>query len=101
MRAERLNKVRVGASEVRAAARAPGWVMPSVKALLVAADAVLAVACFVAAYVMREGGAVLLGFSLREGVAWAPEFEPYGSLLWLGAGIRVVAAGSLEPVSPR
>src|SRR5918993_4616720 len=93
MRAERLNKVRVGAGEVRAAARAPGWVMPAVKAALVAADALLAVACFVAAYVMREGGPVLLGFSLRGGFAWAPGFEPYGSLLWLVLVIRLVALG--------
>ena len=93
MRAERLNKVRAGASEVRAAARAPGWVMPAVKAALVAADALLAVACLVAAYVIREGGAVLLGFSLRGGFAWAPEFEPYGALLWLVLAIRLVALG--------
>jgi exopolysaccharide biosynthesis polyprenyl glycosylphosphotransferase len=90
MQAKRLNKTRVEASEVRAAARAPGWVMPAVKAALVAADASLAVACFVAAFLVREGGAVLSGYSLRGGFAWSAEFEPYGALLWLVLAIRML-----------
>jgi exopolysaccharide biosynthesis polyprenyl glycosylphosphotransferase len=91
MHAERVKDERVRASEVRAAARAPGWAVPAVKAALVAADATLAAGCLVAAYVAREGGPVLRGFSLAEGFAWAPAFEPYGALLGFAILIRLLA----------
>ena len=84
------------ARSVRAPARAPGWVMPAVKVALVAADALLAVACFVAAYLVREGGGVLNGFSLRGGFAWAAEFEPYGALLGFVVAARLAALAYYE-----
>ncbi|HYE15813.1 MAG TPA: hypothetical protein VD968_15320, partial [Pyrinomonadaceae bacterium] len=78
------------ASEVRAAARAPRWAVPAVKAALVAADACVAVAAFVAAYALREGGGVLVSFSLGEGFVWEPRFEPYGALLWFVVAARLL-----------
>jgi exopolysaccharide biosynthesis polyprenyl glycosylphosphotransferase len=77
----------------RAAARAPGWVVPAVKAVLVGTDACVAVASFAAAYAWREGGGLLSGFSLAHGFAWQPRFEPYASLLWFVVAVRVVSAG--------
>ena len=50
MRAERTENVKALAGAPRAAARAPGWVVPLVKAALVLTDAALAAACFCAAY---------------------------------------------------
>jgi exopolysaccharide biosynthesis polyprenyl glycosylphosphotransferase len=92
MRAERSEKLRVGAGGVRAAARAPRWVVPAVKAGLVAADACVAVASFVAAYVLREGGGVLVGFRAGVGIVWEPRFEPYAALLWFVVVVRLLAA---------
>ncbi|HZI19580.1 MAG TPA: sugar transferase [Pyrinomonadaceae bacterium] len=79
------------AGGVRARGRAPGWVVPAVKAVLVTADALAAVAIFVAAYKWYVGGDVLVGFSIAEGFAWHPRFEPYAALLWLLVPIRVLA----------
>jgi exopolysaccharide biosynthesis polyprenyl glycosylphosphotransferase len=91
MRAERLEKSRLRAGEVRARARAPRWVLPAVKASLVAADAAFAAAAFAGAYAAREGGAVLVRFNLEEGFVWHPAFEPYGALLWFVLAARVLA----------
>lgn len=74
-----------------ARARAPRWVIPAVKSALVFADGVMAVAVFVAAYALREGGGVLVRVSLAEGFVWDSSFEPYGALLWLILPIRLLA----------
>src|SRR5947209_582977 len=91
MRAERSEKLRVSANEVRAKARAPRWVVPAVKAALVVADACVAVASFAAAYVLREGGGVLAGLGAR-GVVWQPRFEPYAALLWFVVVVRLISS---------
>jgi exopolysaccharide biosynthesis polyprenyl glycosylphosphotransferase len=65
--------------------------VPAVKAALVAADAAVAAACFAAAYVLREGGPLLAGFSLGRGFAWEPRFEPYAALLWFVVAVRIVS----------
>ncbi|HEX3560905.1 MAG TPA: sugar transferase [Pyrinomonadaceae bacterium] len=92
MRAERSEKLRVSANEVRAKARAPRWVVPAVKAALVLADAVVAVASFAAAYVLREGGGVLVRFSPGAGVVWQPRFQPYAALLWFVVVVRLISS---------
>jgi exopolysaccharide biosynthesis polyprenyl glycosylphosphotransferase len=100
MRAERSERLRVKAGEVRASARAPRWVVPAVKAALVAADACVAVASFVAAYMIREGGGVIASFGdgggplvrLREGVWWSAQFQPYAALLWFVVVVRLLSA---------
>jgi exopolysaccharide biosynthesis polyprenyl glycosylphosphotransferase len=91
MRAERTEKVKALAKVPRAAARAPGWVVPLVKTALVCADAFVAVACFCAAYAVREGGGLLAGFSFARGFAWTPYFEPYAALLWFVVLVRLVS----------
>ena len=91
MRAEHSKKLAVRASEVRAQARAPRWAAPAVKIALVLADTCLAVASFVAAYIVREGGGVLNGFSLRGGFVWYRHFEPYAALLWFVVAARLLA----------
>lgn len=91
MRVERLKESGVKAGAVRVPARAPGWVVPAVKAALVAADAALAVASFVVAYALREGGRLLAGFSFERGFAWERDFEPYAALLWFVVLVRILS----------
>ncbi|HEX5708097.1 MAG TPA: sugar transferase [Pyrinomonadaceae bacterium] len=76
------------ASEVRARARAPRWVVPAVRAGLALADAALAAASFVLAFRLREGEPVFAG---SAGAAWSEAFAPYGALLFLVVPIRVLA----------
>jgi exopolysaccharide biosynthesis polyprenyl glycosylphosphotransferase len=92
MRIERTEDVKVSAKVPRAAARAPGWVVPAVKAALAAADACVAVASFAAAYAWREGGELLVGFGLEKGFAWQTHFEPYAALLWFVVVVRLISA---------
>src|SRR5215207_6503819 len=91
MRAEHTESRTVAAKVPRAAARAPGWVVPLVKAALVSTDAALAAACFGAAYALREGGRLLVDFSLAGGFVWERHFEPYAALLWFVVLVRLVS----------
>ncbi len=91
MRAERYRARRVRASDVRAPARAPRWVMPAVKTALVLTDLSVAAASLLVAYWLREGEALLIRFNLSEGFVWHPSFEPYGALLWFVVPIRLLA----------
>jgi len=91
MRAERTEGGTVAATAPRAAARAPGWVVPLVKAALVLTDAALAAACFCAAYALREGGRLLVDLSLARGFVWERHFEPYAALLWFVVLVRLVS----------
>src|ERR1700749_5055862 len=90
MRLEQYKQLSVSAGEVRAAARAPRWVVPAVKASLVAADVCVAVASFVGAYLLGEGGAVLERF--EAGVVWHPRFGPYAALLWFVVVVRLLSS---------
>ena len=90
MRAEHIDKPRVEASAVRVAGRVPQWVIPAVKIALVVADALLAVFVFMAAYYLREGGAILLDVT-RDGFVWSAAFEPYGALLVFIVPVRLLA----------
>src|SRR5256714_11523492 len=92
MHVERLDKPRVEADAVRAAARAPRWVVPAVKSVLVAADACVAVASFVAAFALREGGGVLARFRPDVGFVWQPRFGPYAALLWFVVLVRLLSS---------
>src|ERR1700760_2946971 len=100
MRLEQYKQPRVSAGDVRAAARAPRWVVPAVKAALVAADVCVAVASFVAAYVLREGFGPIASFGdgggplahLREGVWSSAQFQPYAALLWFVVTVRLLSS---------
>lgn len=65
--------------------RVPQWVMPAVKAAVIAADAVLAAACFMAAFSFREGSAILSPTAW----AWSKEFVPYAGILYFLITVRV------------
>ncbi|MCA1566479.1 MAG: sugar transferase [Acidobacteria bacterium] len=91
MRAERFDKLRVAATAVRAEARAPQWVLPSVKVALVAADAVVAAATFLAAFYLREGAHVVAEWDAAGRVVWSAEFAPYAAVLLFVVPVRVLA----------
>ncbi len=65
--------------------RVPVYVMPLVKALILLADAGLSVACFMLAFVWREGDAI---FSATAW-AWSKEFVPYAGVLIFVVPIRL------------
>ncbi len=88
MRVEQLNKLRMRAGAVRAEGRAPQWALPVVKAALVAADALVACACFLAAFWAREGEHVLTRGGVWE---WGEEFAPYAAVLLFVVPVRLLA----------
>lgn len=73
---------------MRVPARAPQWVMPFVKALLVLTDTAIAVLAFVVSFYLREGDAI---FSPSGGFDWSQGFAPYGALLLFVLPIRLLA----------
>jgi len=70
---------------VKAENRVPAWVMPVIKALVLAADAGLAVLCFVQAFKLREGSAVLS----ETAWAWSRDFVPYAGILYFAVPVRI------------
>ncbi len=90
MRVEGLDSWIMRARRVRARGRAPEWVVPAVKAALVAMDATITLASFLAAFYVREGMPVLMR-NAEGHLAWSPEFKPYGALLPLVLLIRLLA----------
>ncbi|HEX8457561.1 MAG TPA: sugar transferase [Pyrinomonadaceae bacterium] len=91
MRAERVEKLRVEASAVRAEGRAPQWVLPAVKVALVLADAVLAVVSFLAAFYLREGEHIVADWDAAWRIHWSAEFAPYAAVLLFVVPVRVLA----------
>jgi exopolysaccharide biosynthesis polyprenyl glycosylphosphotransferase len=75
------------ATAVRARARAPRWVMPTLKVLLVLTDAAVACISFVLAFTLRESAPV---FS-TSGWSWTARFAPYAALLPFVIIIRVLS----------
>lgn len=73
---------------VRRSRRAPRWVVPAVKVGLVFADALAAALSFMLAFYLRERASVFAG---DEGFAWSERFAPYGALLLLVIGIRLLS----------
>jgi exopolysaccharide biosynthesis polyprenyl glycosylphosphotransferase len=91
MRVERIDSLSVKASAVRAEGRAPAWALPLAKASLVAADALIASACFVAAFVLREDGPVFVAAHAGGAWAWSERFAPYAAVLLFVVPVRVLA----------
>src|SRR5918997_998278 len=87
MRAERTRESVIDASVVRVPGRAPRWIVPSVKAGLVIADAVIAALSFMLAFYVREGVPVFDDGSM----AWSDRFAPYGALLLFVVAIRLLS----------
>jgi exopolysaccharide biosynthesis polyprenyl glycosylphosphotransferase len=89
MRAERIKNFPTDARAVRVPARAPRWVVPLVKTLLVSVDIALAVFSFTMAFYVRHHDLILHRTS--QGVlAWSREFSPYVLLLPLVVPIRLL-----------
>jgi exopolysaccharide biosynthesis polyprenyl glycosylphosphotransferase len=76
------------ASAVRAPARAPRWVMPTLKLLLVLVDAVVAALSFITAFTLREGASV---FDTQGWIGWSARFAPYAALLPFVILIRLLS----------
>ena len=78
----------VDARAVRAPARAPTWVVPLVKALLVFTDVLVTLLSFVAAFYLRHYEPLL---QRDNGVlTWSRQFAPYAVLLPLVIPIRLL-----------
>jgi len=89
--ADRIAKTMVGASVVRASARAPQWVAPLIKAALLVTDIVIATAAFCFAFYWREDARLLVA-SGGGAFAWSARFAPYGALLLFVVLIRLLIA---------
>jgi exopolysaccharide biosynthesis polyprenyl glycosylphosphotransferase len=68
--------------------RAPRWIVPTVKVLLVIADALAAAFSFIFAFTLREG---VSAFATNAPLAWSDDFAPYGALLFFVVGIRLLS----------
>jgi exopolysaccharide biosynthesis polyprenyl glycosylphosphotransferase len=88
MRAERSKRSAIDASVVRVPARAPRWIVPTVKVALIIADALVAALSFMLAFYTREGISV---FATGNGYAWSDRFAPYGALLVFVVAIRLLS----------
>jgi len=86
MRAEKARRL-TDASAVRVPGRAPRWIVPSIKVLLVFADALAAALSFILAFTVREG---VSAFESNGSWAWSNRFAPYGALLFLVIAIRLL-----------
>ena len=89
MKAERVKEFSTDPRAVRVAARAPRWVGPLVKTLLVGTDIVLATISFTMAFYLRHQEAIFHRTS-QGNLAWAREFAPYAVLLPLVIPIRLL-----------
>lgn len=90
MRVERIDRLRVEAGAVRAEGRAPVWAVPAARGALVAADALVACASFVAAFVLREGVRIV-DHMPSGGWDWSLRFAPYAAVLLFVVPVRVLA----------
>jgi len=91
MRAERRRTQLTDARSVRVPGRAPRWIIPAVKTLLVAMDALAAAASFIVAFYLREG---VSAFASDGRFAWSNQFAPYAGLLLFVVGIRLLSLRS-------
>jgi exopolysaccharide biosynthesis polyprenyl glycosylphosphotransferase len=88
MRAERKREQLTEARAVRVPGRAPKWIIPTVKVLLVATDALIAAGCFMLAFSLREDASVFAG---GGSFAWGRHFAPYAALIPFVVSIRLLS----------
>lgn len=89
MKVERVRESVTNPRAVRVPARAPRWVVPLVKILLVCTDIALATLSFVVAFYLRHHASIVHQTS-RGNLGWTREFAPYALLLPLVIPIRVL-----------
>jgi len=90
MKAETLVKdFTINAGAVRAPARAPRWVVPLLKVLLVLTDAGLTLACFITAFYVRHYQSIV-NRAGSGSLDWSRDFAPYAVLLPLIIPIRLL-----------
>ena len=77
--------IKTGSKAVRAENRVPRWVMPLVKAGVVAVDACLAAVSLFAAFTLRHSNPI---FS-QTAWAWSKEFVPYAGILYFAIPVRI------------
>lgn len=65
--------------------RVPAWVMPLIKCVVVAVDALIAIGSFILAFKLREGSDVLS----HTAWAWSQAFVPYAGILYFAVFARV------------
>lgn len=87
MRAEKPRHL-TDASAVRVPGRAPRWIVPAVKVVLVMSDALATALSFILAFTVREGVSVFEG---NGAWTWSIHFAPYGALLILIICIRLLS----------
>ncbi|PYS70899.1 MAG: hypothetical protein DMF69_12070 [Acidobacteria bacterium] len=92
MRAEKPRRL-IDPSAVRVPGRAPRWIVPTVKVLLVIMDAFAAAFAFGLAFKYREGFDVFAGTGPWS---WSHEFAPYAALLVFVVVIRLLALRSVN-----
>jgi exopolysaccharide biosynthesis polyprenyl glycosylphosphotransferase len=85
MRAERAKPL-IDASAVRVPGRAPRWIVPTVRLLLVFTDALAAAFSFILAFTIRENVSIFASGSW----GWSHTFAPYAALLPLIIVIRLL-----------
>src|SRR6267154_6010593 len=89
MQAKPVKDQATDARAVRVPARAPRWVVPLIKTLLVTTDIVLTIASFTLAFYLRHHDLIL--HRTRAGnFTWGREFAPYALLLPLVIPIRLL-----------
>jgi exopolysaccharide biosynthesis polyprenyl glycosylphosphotransferase len=89
MKAARTQTTTFDVSAIRQPARAPTWVVPSVKLGLVIADLILTVTAFMVAFSFRQHAPVLQ--TSTNIWTWSNAFAPYGALLILIMPIRIIS----------
>lgn len=85
MRVERAKPL-TEAKAVRVPGRAPRWIVPTVRVLLVFADAVAAAVSLIAAFVVREDASAFAPGAWN----WSVRFAPYGALIPIVVVIRLL-----------
>src|SRR5262249_2016219 len=88
LRVERERPRLFDARSVRVPGRAPRWIVPTVKVLLVIADVLAAAFSFILAFTLREG---VSAFAPAARLACSNDFAPYGALLFFVVGIRLLS----------
>jgi len=85
MRAERAKPL-TEPSAVRVPGRAPRWIVPTIRVLLVFADATAATLSFILAFAIREDVSAFTSGTLN----WSARFAPYGALVPIVVIIRLL-----------